>query len=640
MFMKSLKNIFRAIICSISLLSAFSFAQERYSVLAYHSVVDETASKDKKIYFPQTISAELLIKHFNWLKENKYNIISWQQVIDAENGKGTLPDNAVLLSFDDGYETMYSVIFPLLKAYNYPAIFAPVTSWLDTPQNQKIHYADKILDRSVFATWEQVKEMEQSGLVEIASHTHDMHKGVNANPAGSKIPAAIVPEYKNGKYETKESYQKRLLEDFKHSSQTIFNHIVKKPRIMVWPYGQFNDIAVETAKQTDMPYHFSLGEKLINKVGDRHIGRLLLNTETDLATIKNYLNRVDEERKIQRVVHIDLDYVYDVDKKQQAKNLDKLIERIHNYGITTVYLQAFSDQDGNGVADALYFPNQYLPVRDDIFGRIAWQLQTRAGVEVYAWMPVLAFDLRNKVKDAEYVIDSRTGKPSQESYLRLSPYNRKNIEIIKSIYNDLSFYAKFNGILFHDDAFLTDFEGNEGNHATGVVSSQAKQKTRDLISLTHQLSDALKPYFLRGSYSLKTARNLYASVITDPNAEEWLAQNLKTLTENYDTTAIMAMPYMENEHSISEKEAHRWFSSLIEKVKAQVPLNKVLFEFQVVNWRTQKPIPEVELIDWMKLLQQNHIYSYGYYPDNFLNNQPNLGKMKPHFSINTNVGKP
>ena len=55
MFMKSLKNIFRAIICSISLLSAFSFAQERYSVLAYHSVVDETASKDKKIYFPQNI---------------------------------------------------------------------------------------------------------------------------------------------------------------------------------------------------------------------------------------------------------------------------------------------------------------------------------------------------------------------------------------------------------------------------------------------------------------------------------------------------------------------------------------------------------------------------------------------------------
>ena len=638
--MRSLKHFAKIIICTLSLFSAFAFAQDRYGVLAYHSVVDESAAENQKHYFPQTISAQTLIKHFNWLKENGYNVISWQQVIDAENGKGTLPDNAVLLSFDDGYETMYNVVFPLLKAYNYPAVFAPVTGWLDTPANQKIAYADKMLDRSVFATWSQVKEMEQSGLVEVASHTHNLHNGINANPSGGQLPAVIAPEYKNGKYETEDAYKNRLKSDFAHTVQTLVNHIGKKPRVMVWPYGQFNDVAVQLARQAGMPHYFSLGEKIINKVGDKHIGRLLLNAETDLNTVKNYLDGIDESKQIQRVVHVDLDYVYDANKAQQAKNLDKLIERISRYGVTTVYLQAFSDPDGDGVADALYFPNKYLPVRDDIFGRIAWQLQTRAGVKVYAWMPVLAFDLRKSVKEAEYVIDSRTGKPSTKAYLRLSPYNKQNVEIIKSIYNDLSFYAKFNGILFHDDAFLTDFEGNEGNHATGVVSSQAKQKTRDLISLTHQLSDALKPYFLRGSYSLKTARNLYASVITDPNAEEWLAQNLKTLTENYDTTAIMAMPYMENEHSISEKEAHRWFSSLIEKVKAQVPLNKVLFEFQVVNWRTQKPIPEVELIDWMKLLQQNHIYSYGYYPDNFLNNQPNLGKMKPHFSINTNVGKP
>jgi len=638
--MRSLKHFAKIIICTLSLFSAFAFAQDRYGVLAYHSVVDESAAENQKQYFPQTISAQMLIKHFNWLKENGYNVISWQQVIDAENGKGTLPDNAVLLSFDDGYETMYNVVFPLLKAYNYPAVFAPVTGWLDTPADQKIAYADKMLDRSVFATWSQVKEMEQSGLVEVASHTHNLHNGINANPSGGQLPAVIAPEYKNGKYETEDAYKNRLKSDFTRSVQTLVNHIGKKPRVMVWPYGQFNDVAVQLARQAGMPHYFSLGEKIINKVGDKHIGRLLLNAETDLNTVKNYLDGIDESKQIQRVLHVDLDYVYDADKAQQAKNLDKLIDRIYRYGVTTVYLQAFSDPDGDGVADALYFPNKYLPVRDDIFGRIAWQLQTRAGVQVYAWMPVLAFDLRKGVKEAEYVIDSRTGKPSTKAYLRLSPYNKQNVEIIKSIYNDLSFYAKFNGILFHDDAFLTDFEGAEGDHAEGMVSPQAKQKTQDLIQLTHQLTDALKPYFLRGSYSLKTARNLYASVITNPNAEEWLAQNLKTLTENYDTTAIMAMPYMENEHSISEKEAHRWFSSLIEKVKAQVPLNKVLFEFQVVNWRTQKPIPEVELIDWMKLLQQNRIYSYGYYPDNFLNNQPNLGKMKPHFSINTNVGKP
>lgn len=637
--MRSLKHFAKIIICTLSLFSAFASAQDRYGVLAYHSVVDESAAENQKQYFPQTISAQTLIKHFNWLKENGYNVISWQQVIDAENGKGTLPDNAVLLSFDDGYETMYNVVFPLLKAYNYPAVFAPVTGWLDTPTDQKIAYADKMLDRSVFATWAQVKEMEQSGLVEVASHTHNLHNGINANPSGGQLPSVIAPEYKNGKYETEDAYKNRLKSDFSRTVQTLINHIGKKPRVMVWPYGQFNDIAVQIARQAGMPHYFSLGEKIINKVGDKHIGRLLLNAETDLNTVKNYLNGIDESKQIQRVLHVDLDYVYDADKAQQAKNLDKLIDRIYRYGVTTVYLQAFSDPDGDGVADALYFPNKYLPVRDDIFGRIAWQLQTRAGVQVYAWMPVLAFDLRKSVKEAEYVIDSRTGKPLTKAYLRLSPYNKQNVEIIKSIYNDLSFYAKFNGILFHDDAFLTDFEGAEGNHAEGMVSPQAKQKTQDLIKLTHQLTDALKPYFLRGSYSLKTARNLYASVITNPNAEEWLAQNLKTLTENYDTTAIMAMPYMENEQAISQKEAYQWFASLIENVKAQAPLEKVLFEFQAVNWRTQKPIPESELIDWMTLLQKNHIYSYGYYPDNFLTNQPDMSKMKPYFSVNTNAGK-
>ena len=637
--MRSLKHFAKIIICMLSLFSAFAFAQDRYGVLAYHSVVDESAAENQKQYFPQTISAQMLIKHFNWLKENGYNVISWQQVIDAENGKGTLPDNAVLLSFDDGYETMYNVVFPLLKAYNYPAVFAPVTGWLDTPANQKITYADKMLDRSVFVTWSQVKEMKQSGLVEVASHTHNLHNGINANPSGGQLPSVIAPEYKNGKYETEDAYKNRLKSDFARTVQTLVNRIGKKPRVMVWPYGQFDDVAVQLARQAGMTHYFSLGEKIINKVGDKHIGRLLLNAETDLNTVKNYLDGIDESKQIQRVLHVDLDYVYDADKAQQAKNLDKLIDRIYRYGVTTVYLQAFSDPDGDGVADALYFPNKYLPVRDDIFGRIAWQLQTRAGVQVYAWMPVLAFDLRKSVKEAEYVIDSRTGKPSTKAYLRLSPYNKQNVEIIKSIYNDLSFYAKFNGILFHDDAFLTDFEGAEGNHAEGIVSPQAKQKTQDLILLTHQLTDALKPYFLRGSYSLKTARNLYASVITTPNAEEWLAQNLKTLTENYDTTAIMAMPYMENEQAISQKEAYQWFASLIENVKAQAPLDKVLFEFQAVNWRTQKPIPESELIDWMTLLQKNHIYSYGYYPDNFLTNQPDMSKMKPYFSVNTNVGK-
>ena len=615
--MKILQKLTQFIIFTLVFLTGTVFAQDRYAVLAYHSVVDDTASKEEKYYFPQTISTNLLISHFNWLKDNGYNVVSWQQIIDAENGKGTLPDHAVLLSFDDGYATMYNVIYPILKAYNYPAVFAPVSSWLNTPVTKKIPYANTYLPRSVFVTWEQVREMEKSGLVEIASHTHDSHHGVRANPAGSQLPAVISPEYKNNKYETKAEYRNRLVRDFTLSSQSIQREVGKKPRIMVWPYGQFNNTAVDVAREVGMSHHFTLGEKLINKVGDKYIGRLLIDTETGFSTIKHYLDGVSDEVKIPRVVHIKLDDIYNADKKQQAKNLDVLIERIYRYGITTVYLQAYSDADGDGVADALYFPNSYLPLRDDIFSQIAWQLRTRAEVKVYAWMPILAFDFRNSVKDAEYVVDSN-----------------KNIEIIKSIYNDLSFHAKFDGILFHDNVSLGDFESEPSRHHQRMVTSD------DLIKVTEQLVDGLKPYFLFGTNSLRTARNIYASVITEPKAEELFAQNLNTLTKHYDTTVIMAMPYTEREQDISEKEAKAWFETLINNVKAQVPLDKVFFEFQTMNGHTQTPIPESELISWIQLLQKHKIYSYGYYPDNFLKDQPSIQQMRPYMSVNTKAGKP
>ncbi|VEI47451.1 biofilm PGA synthesis lipoprotein PgaB [Actinobacillus equuli] len=106
-------------------------------------MVDESAPKDKRLYVSQTITAQQLISHFNWFKAQGYNVVSWQQVMDAEQGKTTLPPKAVLISFDDGYETMYSVIYPLLKAYNYPAVFAPVSSWIDTPMGGKIQYGNE-----------------------------------------------------------------------------------------------------------------------------------------------------------------------------------------------------------------------------------------------------------------------------------------------------------------------------------------------------------------------------------------------------------------------------------------------------------------------------------------------------------------
>jgi len=129
------------------------------------------------------------------------------------------------------------------------------------------------------------------------------------------------------------------------------------------------------------------------------------------------------------MIHVDLDYVYDDNPEQQKRNLDMLLDRVKEFTISTVYLQAFADPDGDGNVDALYFPNRHLPVRADLFNRVAWQLRTRAGVKVYAWMPVLAFDLGDETFDQLGVKEYREGtvQNTTASYKRLSPFNPKHV---------------------------------------------------------------------------------------------------------------------------------------------------------------------------------------------------------------------
>ena len=612
----------------------------RFGALCYHDVVDESpqglargeqvfVGEMQRQYFPQTITVQKLVAHFNWLKANGYTPVSWQQVEDARAGRSRLPEKPVLLTFDDGYESFYRLVFPLLKAYQYPAVFAVVTGWLDTPSGGSIAYGNRQLPRSAFVSWAQIREMQQSGLVEIASHTDDLHRSLIGNPFGSQFAAVMPGNYRNGRYETEAEYRNRIRTDFRRSADSIARNTGKRPRVLVWPYGQFNETAVAIAREEGFDSDLTLNDRKANTAQTRNVGRELIDQESNLGFIKDYLEARLFDHGMERVVHVDLDYVYDTDARQMERNFDKLVERIANYGATTVYLQAYADDDGNGVAEAVYFPNRHIKMKADLFSRTAWQLMTRAGVKVYAWMPMMAFDLG---EGHEYVTHNQTGRPDPKHYLRLSPYNDTNRQKVAEIYRDLAFHSRFNGILFHDDGFLTDYE--DPRHAVTQTQAAAEAKTDDLIAYSDGLKQALLAYSFNGADKLQTARNVYASILTDAEAEKWFAQNLPKFTRHYDYTAIMAMPYMEHEEPISPTEAKRWLKELAGTVKQSgVPLEKTLFELQASNWRTQKPIPDAELAGWMQLLKQEGIRNFGYYPDDFLNDRPSMQALRPYFSL-------
>ncbi len=613
----------------------------RLIALCYHDVRDDVFVDLDEDEF--AVSTAHLLQHFRWLKENGYQPVSLDDIDAARRGLRRLPAKPVLLSFDDGYRSFYDKIYPLLQLYDYPAVFALVVKWLEVDAEGVVPYGKIRRPRSDFLSWSQIREMQASGLVEFASHSYDSHRGVIANPQGNEQAALVTRRYHAGAgYESEQAYRRRVAEDLRRSVEIMAAETGRRPRAMVWPYGRYNLALVEQALQLGMAYQLTLDEAPATSAASFKIDRLLITRNPDVEQFKNLLEPAPQPAP-QRVVHVDLDYVYDPDPGQLSRNLDQLLDRIKALKVSTVYLQAFADPDGDGNAAALYFPNRHLPVRANLFSRVAWQLYTRAEVEVYAWMPISAFVPSRPLPANRWVWEWRGGKalPSSHNYRRLSIFHPDNRRLIKEIYADLGRYSSFNGLLFHDDGLLTDFEdvspaAMAHYRRAGLAVDDPAQlrqpplrarwtrlKSRALIDFTQELVAQVRHYRPR----LKSARNIYARPLLQPHSEEWFAQRLEDFLAAYDYTAVMAMPYMEG-----AEQSLPWLRQLLDSVPPQ-HYPRMVFELQAVDWRSSTPLSGNELAAQMRLLQRRGALNFGYYPDNFLSNQPAFAAIKGAMSL-------
>ena len=629
----------------MSLYPLMSNAAEQFIAICYHDVQDNI--QHDRIADALTISSDELVAQFSWLREHGYHPVSLDDILTAREGGKKLPEKAVLLSFDDGYESVYTRVFPLLKLFHYPAIVAPVTSWIEQ-RSGNVLYGDKWVPRAAFLSWGQLREMADSGLVEIASHSDDLHHGILGNPQGNRQAAATTYAFlkKKQRYENTAEYRARISRDLRTSSTLIAQRTGHRPRSIVWPYGDYSQPAIEIATQQGMPITFGL-EVGLNSIYDlQAIRRILVMDSSNLADLVTALLQADKPPPI-RVAHVDLDYIYDPDPAQQERNLGHLLDRIKSLHINTVYLQAFADPDGDGNADALYFPNRHLPVRADLFNRVAWQLYTRSNVNVYAWLPVLSFVLNKEDPAAGQLVTREAGQQSDSGvtdYRRLSPFSPRTHRIVQEIYEDLATHAHFQGLLFHDDAYLSDYE-DASETARRIYQQQwhlpaslsairsdpklfsqwTKRKTATLIYWTQTLADRVRYY----RPTVKTARNLYAEVVMNPAAQNWFSQSLQSFLSSYDYTALMAMPFMEK-----ARRPEQWLKKLVSRVSA-IPgaLPRTVFELQSVDWRVQEPIGSTRLRKQMRLLQSLGVRNFGYYPDDSSQDYPLIGKIRPIISL-------
>ncbi|HUH60075.1 MAG TPA: poly-beta-1,6-N-acetyl-D-glucosamine N-deacetylase PgaB [Candidimonas sp.] len=625
-----------------------AWPDNKFLALAYHDVED---TDPDQTYV--SVRTDHLAQQFAWLRENGYQAVTVDQILEASRGGEPLPEKALFLTFDDGYSSFYTRVYPLLRAYQWPAVLAPVGKWADTPPGESVDFGGRPTERDRFLTWDQIAEMSRSGLVEIGSHTDNLHFGIMANPQGNLQPAAAVRSYDatTGKYETEAAYKARITNDVKQITAKIKRVTGKTPRVWVWPYGAASGTALKIVQDNGYPLALSLDQGLgaVDRLMD--VPRILVSNDPQLRTFASNA-MVMEDNSTMRVAHVDLDYVYDPDPAQMDRNLGQLVQRIADMQITTVFLQAYADPQGDGLVKSVYFPNRHLPMRADLFNRAAWQLKSRAFVEVYAWMPVLSFDLAPELTRVTKW-DPQSGRDvvDPKQYRRLSPFDPAARQRIIELYEDLSRYSLFNGILFHDDAILSDFEDASPHAiaayaAAGLPSSiealradpavmqrWTRYKSQYLIDFTKTLTQHVRA--IRGP-QIRTARNIFAEPILHPESEAWYAQNLDDFLITYDWTAPMAMPWMED---VSETEAEAWLDRLVKTVATRPgALNKTVFEIQGRDWRPKPgaedsgPVDSRLMASWLKRLQLSGARSFGYYPDDFINNEPQLDVIRPAIS--------
>src|SRR5450830_511818 len=612
--------------------------------LTYHDIEDR--DPDQAVVAVRT---ERLLEQLAWLRENGYRPVTVDQILAAGKGGPELPPKAILLSFDDGYASFYTRVLPVLRAYNWHALMAPVGVWIDTPADQPVDFAGQMRPRSDFLTWEQVREISKSGLVEIVAHTDASHQGVLANPQGNLQPAAATRRYdaSTGRYESEADFEARLRADVVAISSKIRAATGYSPRVWVWPYGTADGTALKVIESQGYKLALTLDDGIDSIDQLMNSPRMLVSADPDGSHYAGSIVSV-QNRAAMRVVQVDLDNVYDPNPVQQEANLGKLVQRIADLGANTVFLQAFADPAGDGLVHSLYFPNRHLPMRADIFDRVAWQLRTRAHVKVYAWMPVLSFALDSKLPRVTRW-DPKTGTTSvdPDQYKRLSPFDPQVRRLIGDIYEDVARLTSVDGILYHDDAVLSDFEdaGPEAIKvyaANGLPGSIAalrddpatlqrwtRFKSRYLIDFTKELTAKVRA--IRGPQVL-TARNIFAEPMLNPQSEAWFAQNLDDFLGTYDWTAPMAMPLMEKQ---TQAQSGPWLEALVATVKSRPgALQRTVFELQAKDWtkKTDADIDGAQLGDWMGRLKRQGATSFGYYPDNFLDGRPAVQAVRPALS--------
>ena len=204
-------------------------------VIMYHAIMKDASRSGKYVITPETLRSDI-----EYILGKGYTPVFMSDLIDFVNYNGELPAKPVVLTFDDGYYNNYVYAYPILKEYGVKAVFSVIGKHTQTASTT----GEKQSESYSHVTWDQLKEMSDSGLWEIQNHTYDMHR------TGDKNGILEV------KADTTAKTHELIMEDIRYMQELIYEHTGKTANTFTYPFGSFDDATQQLIK--DMGFSATL----------------------------------------------------------------------------------------------------------------------------------------------------------------------------------------------------------------------------------------------------------------------------------------------------------------------------------------------------------------------------------------------
>jgi peptidoglycan/xylan/chitin deacetylase (PgdA/CDA1 family) len=170
----------------------------RVPILVYHSVMPHHPGQTREQRVLD-VDDSVFVKQMEYLASGGYHVVPFATLVDALDGKASLPSQAVVLTFDDGWKNQFRHAFPILRRFGVTATFFVFTTPIGTD--------DKVM------TWKELAALQAAGMT-IGSHTR-------THP--------VLPASHRG-----------LHNEVQLSRDDIAQHLGRVPDFFAYPFGEWD----------------------------------------------------------------------------------------------------------------------------------------------------------------------------------------------------------------------------------------------------------------------------------------------------------------------------------------------------------------------------------------------------------------